>query len=1111
MIKKTISVGILAAISVGLPAQSNTQNYIKTVTMLDAGGSGKITGVDYYDGLGRLSEEVTDGLNTDGKCAYILHEYDSGGRLSKTWLPGVDGTSPDYREPSSVAALSQSSNGNNYYPFTQTGYDALDREISVCGAGASWHCAGKKVTRGHILNAAGSVKKYTASDGSDTPSQSGYYAEGALDGESVTDEDGKTVTVFTDFFGRKVLERRPGGVDTYFVYDLYGNLRFILSPMYQDDPDVEKYAYEYRYDKRMRRVYSRRPGCEPVCYWYDKYNCLAFLQDGPLREAGKCRFFLYDSRYRLAVQGVCKNTPADCMSACVNYTGNGGICNSGYSYVSYYGGVELVSPEMETVNYYDKYDFFNGPLFHIYNNDRLRQMSVHSAQNVGGLLTGSVTNSTDSVLLYNAFYYNRKGHPVDVRRSFPNGRMLFTRTAYTFTDKPRTVTYELRSADRVDSVKVSNVYSGVNDALLYTDISYNGGESHRVSSFGYDLLGRPSSKTLPGNAGTVAYSYNVRGWLTGISGKGYSEDIYYNSGNGTPLYNGNISSIIWRDSTQTASRGYRFTYDSMNRLTDAVYGEGSSFSDNTDRYSERGMTYTKNGALTRLLRYGRRNTDDFGLVDSLVMTLDGNRVLSVEDGAGRLVYENSFDFKSNGGSGVYEYDGNGSLSVDPYKGFAFEYDLLGNLKRTESEYTTSYVYSSTGERLSVKSKFNGCIIKPHPVFPSDWEEGGVIFNATSDDSGDSDIMDRWKKAGVPRDTEFCGPFIFEYSVLDKFLFDGGYCTFKDGQAIFHYYLTDHLGNNRAVVSEAGTVEQTTEYYPFGGIYGDVSTNSGLQPYKYNGKEFDHIEGLDLYDYGARQYDPALAVWTSVDPLADEYGDVSPYVYCHNAPINSIDTDGRDDYQINQLGYIKFKKRTNAKSTHRIFCGNFNITIGRNLVEQLVKNQNNRGTFATISNSDDAFQFFKFVADHTMVEWSLVGVKNRSGVSFKLKTNFEEGSVGNDAKNNSFILFHLHNHPWGSNPFGTKASGNYEDYKKLSPGKDVDGFYTKGDIWRLNDMYNDYKKAHPSLELSKYPKVYIYYPGDKKQKSQLFQYDLDRSKFDPYFNPNYKQIKHKVYK
>ncbi len=368
--------------------------------------------------------------------------------------------------------------------------------------------------------------------------------------------------------------------------------------------------------------------------------------------------------------------------------------------------------------------------------------------------------------------------------------------------------------------------------------------------------------------------------------------------------NGNISSIIWRDSTQTASRGYKFTYDSMNRLTDAVYGEGSSLSENPDRYSERGMTYTKNGALTRLLRYGRRNTDDFGLIDSLVMTLDGNRVLSVSDGAGSLVYENSFDFKSNGRSDVYEYDGNGSLTNDPNKGFAFEYDLLGNPKSAISSYINNYTYSCSGDKLRVYSHFNGCIAKP-PYFYWGWDEddGGAIWDDDGSDiedddksvytasSNNSDIFQEWRDASNPRDTEYCGLFLFEHSILDKFLFDGGYCTFKDGEASFHYYLQDHLGNNRAVICEDGTIEQTTEYYPFGGIYGDVSTNPGLQPYKYNGKEFDHIEGLDLYDYGARQYDPALAVWTSVDPLADEYGDVSPYVYCLNNPVRLVDYKG----------------------------------------------------------------------------------------------------------------------------------------------------------------------------------------------------------------------------
>lgn len=663
--------------------------------------------------------------------------------------------------------------------------------------------------------------------------------------------------------------------------------------------------------------------------------------------------------------------------------------------------------------------------------------------------------------------------------------------------------------------------------INFTDISYNGGESHRVSSFGYDLLGLPSSKTLPGNAGTVAYSYNVRGWLTGISGKCYSEDIYYNSGNGTPLYNGNISSIIWRDSTQTASRGYRFTYDQMNRLTDAVYGEGPSLSENTDRYSERGMTYTKNGALTRLLRYGRRNTDDFGLIDSLVMTLDGNRVLSVEDGAGRLVYENSFDFRHtppkpyekpavNRGS-TYQYDGNGRLDYDPDKRVQLSYNLAGNPKRFECGSVLEYVYSSTGEKLC---QFHNPLIsvKKPPYLGTDT---GLVNTTGTLQSilHENDyvrtysflLYDRDKKLSHLYCTDFNGPFIISRGILDKFLFDGGYCTFKDGQASFHYYLQDHLGNNRAVVSEAGTMEQITEYYPFGGIYGDVSTNPGLQLYKYNGKEFDHYLGLDLYDYGARLYDPALVVWTGVDPLADEYGGISPYVYCHNNPVNAIDPNGMDDYQINQLGYIKFWRRTNAKSTHRIFSGKYNITVGSSLVNQLVRNQSTQGTSATISDSDDAFKFFKFVADHTKVEWILTGIKNNSGVSFKLKTNFNEESVTNESKNYAFLLFHLHNHPWGSNSSGAKASGNYEEYKNIPPDQNIEECYKNGDIWRLDEIFKAYKKAHPNAELGKYPKAYIYYPGDKKQKSQLFQYDLSHARFTPCFSPNYEQIKHKVYK
>ena len=122
----------------------------------------------------------------------------------------------------------------------------------------------------------------------------------------------------------------------------------------------------------------------------------------------------------------------------------------------------------------------------------------------------------------------------------------------------------------------------------------------------------------------------------------------------------------------------------------------------------------------------------------------------------------------------------------------------------------------------------------------------------------------------------------------------------------YFYNQDHLGNNREVVDNLGHIIQVTNYYPYGSPFCDSlsSLNASLQPYKYNGKEFDKMHGLNTYDYGARQYSPALPSWDRIDPLAEEYYSVSPYAYGGNNPVNRVDFYGMFPTKYAALDYAK---------------------------------------------------------------------------------------------------------------------------------------------------------------------------------------------------------------
>ena len=135
--------------------------------------------------------------------------------------------------------------------------------------------------------------------------------------------------------------------------------------------------------------------------------------------------------------------------------------------------------------------------------------------------------------------------------------------------------------------------------------------------------------------------------------------------------------------------------------------------------------------------------------------------------------------------------------------------------------------------------------------------------------------------------DYCGNAIYENGAPKILLNETGYYSFQDRK--FHFYLKDHQGNVRLVADKDGKVEETNDYYPFGGLMSNSSAS--VQPYKYNGKELDKKEGVNLYDYGARMYDAALGRWHAVDSLTEKYYSFNPYNYCENNPIRYIDPDG----------------------------------------------------------------------------------------------------------------------------------------------------------------------------------------------------------------------------
>ena len=368
------------------------------------------------------------------------------------------------------------------------------------------------------------------------------------------------------------------------------------------------------------------------------------------------------------------------------------------------------------------------------------------------------------------------------------------------------------------------------------------------SAMRYNGIGLLKNKYLHSANGSdyrqkLAHSFTPRSWLKKVEGQtgagnNLGIELKYTdpSAGAAAQYNGNIAEMLWRRAGSWV--GYKFDYDGANRLLAA---EGIS----GNNYKEYDINYDKSGNITFLKR-----NDGSTAWDNLSYTYEQGRLNTVTDGS----------VSSNGvkvGTSVYQFDNAGNLTSDGNKGAGIAYNIL-NLPRQISvnSQTVQYHYDGTGAKQRMSNTNNTVNTKYAGIF--EYNENNYLTRIGTD--------------------------------------EGQIAVTSNGNTYTaNYYLKDHLGNVRAVINGEGVILQETEYFAFGL---SIATSAGAVPegqtysvnkYQYNGKEKQPETGW--LDYGARMYDPSIARWMVVDPLAEVMPSWSPYNYTFNNPLKYTDRDG----------------------------------------------------------------------------------------------------------------------------------------------------------------------------------------------------------------------------
>ena len=1024
---------IATAIVAAVPCYA-AHNRVTVTTYGDAAGTAARAAVTemYFDGLGRQTLSVSRGAGGAGEDVWTRTDYDRRGNVWRQWSPTPVAASAPLTTPPSAQALESAAEafyGREQFPYTRTEYElwATNRPEYVYGPGATWQSHPSRTEYGTNNSTGDRAVRILLAEGGRLKA-AGMYRPGTLRRQVDTDADGTSVTVFTDRLGRRICERRKAAhgtqtMETRFVYDIRGDLRYVVSPegFALIEAEEEGYApanavllYCDRYDYDIwHRVVSRTPaGCEAVEYVYDRLGRVVMWRDAALRAAGRWHVTKYDASMRRVVEGSapCRQTRETLQSLygdslfVERFIADYNKAESSLQYTENCGpaGFEAVQAW-----YYDDYTFATGhiPYASAPAVEGLCGGADAPLRTSAGCLCTGMARKLDGDTWYTVTRYDDYARPAWTCNYdlYGQNTRRTTRIAHDFRGR---VTAR---AERLETIMECTPTEGHTAVWNYAydlagrqtsvSLAVDGGSASTVATYTYDGVGRLASKSFGtvGNGTSEEYVYDARSNVTGVSGSGFAQTAYF----GTNPVEGGASRYLSPCAASERQYGaegegvlqtmWTYRYDGFGRLAEASATDAVSA---PDRALGEVFEYDRNSNILSLERvYAGEPVQD------AAMSYVGNRLTGVNDAS--MPYNKDIVPSFAAGSYALEYDGDGRLVADGTRGI------------TDIKYTTDGMGLPTRIDLSADNKVYSSYLPDGTLIARDFRSVRTRTTVRVNSKGDTivrtirePVIDRtlyrgdWEISGYPGSG---GWRINTPEGIASIVRNGADAA---GRTFTHlWYVRDRLGSVRTVVDDNGTIRQCTMFYP-SGLPVQLFGTKRVTDRAHIGNRWSGFAGLGWHDNTARWHDAIL------DRFTDPTGmDIHRYDEAGNYIETITNSEGVDTVQIGHYTDGEFVvRKMETLSANGAFKRFFDTTNGENNL-----------SYITIRGDENAYKVFKLFADITGVEWTLVqtGMSGDKGLNF-ICTSLEE-STNSATSNlyNNMLLFgytlrsQIHNHPQGT--------------------------------------------------------------------------------------------------